>query len=119
MTTQPTSQNGSDFPSQIVALGDMVYFYDHPMAPSDPVIGWVSRRPGVNTVCVLTFSPDSGFVEKLSVRHIDDPGLQDNRAWAANGGWEFAPATKMLKRLETIVPQVVTVLSREQPTKKK
>jgi hypothetical protein len=53
----------------------MVLFYDNPQNPSDPCVGWVSRRPGVNTVYILTFSPDTGFVEKPSVRHADDPGL--------------------------------------------
>jgi len=107
-------QNGSDFPTQTVELGDMVHFYDNPLDQREPVIGWVSRRPGVNTVYILIFSPDSGFVEKPSVRHGDDPGLVENTAWRQWGCWRFHPTTEALKRLNTMMPQVVQLLAREQ-----
>jgi hypothetical protein len=108
------SQNGSDFPSQTVALGDLVYFYENPLVRKEPILGWVCRRPGVNTVSVLVFSPDSGFVEKPSVRHIDDPGLTERAAWRAWGGWDFHPSTLTLKKLDSLMPQLVGLLARQQ-----
>ncbi len=94
-------------------MGDMVLFYDNPLNLKDPVLGWVSRRPGVNTVYVLIFSPDQGFVEKPSVRHADDPGLIDNTAWRQWGCWAMHPATESIKRLRTMMPQVVSLLARQ------
>ncbi len=114
-----SSTSGSDFPTQTVELGDMVLFYSNVLNQKDPVIGWVSRRPGVNTVFILTFSPDEGFVEKPSVRHADDPGLVDNSAWRQWGCWRFHPATETLKKLRTMMPQVVSVLARNQQSSKK
>lgn len=111
------SQSGSDFPSQTVALGDLVYFYENPLSRKDAVLGWVCRRPGVNTVSILVFSPDSGFVEKPSVRHIDDPGLTERAAWRQWGAWEFHPQTAILKKLEGLLPQVVALLARQQGRK--
>jgi hypothetical protein len=94
-------------------MGDMVLFYDNPLNLKDPAIGWVSRRPGVNTVSILIFSPDMGFVERPSVRHADDPGLVDNAAWRQWGAWQFHPATETLKRLDSLLPQVVALLARQ------
>jgi hypothetical protein len=106
------ASNGNEFPTQTVELGDMVLFYDNPQNPTDPCVGWVSRRPGINTVYILTFSPDTGFVEKPSVRHADDPGLTENAAWRQWGCWRFHPSTEALKRMNTLMPQVVQVLAR-------
>ena len=109
------SQNGSDtFPTQEVELGDMVLFYDNPLNQKEPVVGWVSRRPGVNTIYVLVFSPDSGFIEKPSVRHADDPGLLESAAWRAWGCWRFHPNTETIKRLGGLMPKIVTMLARQQ-----
>lgn len=111
------SNGSSEFPSQMVELGDMVLFYANPLNLKEPAIGWVCRRPGVNTVFILTFSPDEGFVEKPSVRHKDDPGLADNAAWRQWGAWDFHPATLTLKRLNTMMPQVVSLLARQKKDK--
>jgi hypothetical protein len=108
-----TSQNGSsDFDMPPVELGDMVYYYSSALDLTEPVLGWVCRRPGVKTVCILVFSPDLGFVEKPSVRHLNDPGLQENPSWRQWGAWILHPKTELLKRLETILPQMVTVLAK-------
>jgi hypothetical protein len=112
------SQNGHDFPSQTVALGDLVYYYDNPLVRKDPALGWVCRRPGINTVSILVFSPDSGFIEKPSVRHIDDPGLTESAAWRQWGAWSFAPATETLKKLDRLMPQLVALLARGESIKK-
>lgn len=82
-------------------------------------MGWVCQRPGVNTVSVLIFSTASGFVEKPSVRHIDDPGLSENAAWRQWGAWDFHPSTTTLKKIEGLLPQIVTMLARNRDGSKK
>lgn len=108
------SQTGSEFPTQSVELGDMVLYYDNPLNQQDPSVGWVSRRPGVNTIYVLVFSPDAGFVEKPSVRHGDDPGLIESAQWRSWGCWRFHPMTEAVKRINSLMPQIVSLLARQQ-----
>jgi len=107
-----SSQSGSEFDMPAVELGDAVLYYSSALDLSDPVLGWVCRRPGTKTVCILVFSPDAGFVEKPSVRHLHDPGLQENPAWRQWGAWVLHPKTELLRRLETILPQMVTLLAK-------
>lgn len=85
-----------------VRLGDCVYWYLDPTNPSDPQLGWVCRRPGANTVSVLVFAPDIGWVEKPSVRHINDEGLRENAAWRQWGCWDYADWLKDLKKVNTV-----------------
>jgi len=103
----------SDFVHPIVRLGDMVYWYNDPMNPADPQVGWVCRRPGVNTVTILVFAPDSGFLEKPSVRHRDDPGLSENVMWRTWGCWEFSPMSKELARLREMTSNMAINFERE------
>jgi len=78
----------------------------------------VSRRPGVKTICVLTFSESlGGLVEKESVRHASDPGLQENVAWRQCGCWTFHPETDLLKKLGGMMPQIVANLARSSKNK--
>jgi hypothetical protein len=109
--------NGFEPPA--VEIGDTVLYYDNPLNQKDPTLGWVSRRPGVNTLYVLVFSPDSGFIEKPSVRHGDDPGLQENAAWRQWGCWRMHPNTATLKRLDSLLPQITALLARGQEGSKK
>lgn len=93
-----------------VRIGDCVYWYSDAVAPKEPCLGWIVVRPGINTVTILVFSPNAGFQEKPSVRHKDDPGLQENAEWRAWGCWELAPATVQLRKLETLIPQVAAAV---------
>jgi hypothetical protein len=110
-----SSPNGSDseqFTPPHIELGDLVLYHENPTNTSNPVLGWVCRQPGTFTTYVLIFSPDQGFVEKPSVRHISDPGLQTNAAWRQWGAWEEHPTTSLLRRLTTLMPQLTALLAR-------
>jgi hypothetical protein len=108
------SPNGSEFTMPQVQLGDMVMYYSSPLDLSDPVIGWVSTRPGSRTLSLLVFGNDGGFIEKASVRHLNDPGLQENSSWRQWGAWVLHPHTEMLRKLDTLMPQLVALLARNQ-----
>lgn len=96
-----------------VELGDQVLYHPNPLNPNNPVMGWVSRRPGTQTICVLVFAENTGFVEKPSVRHIDDAGLQENPAWREWGAWELHPNTAILRKLKPLLPRIANLLERE------
>jgi hypothetical protein len=89
-----------------VSIGDCVYWYHDPLTCAEPTLGWVVQRPGAHTVSILTFSPFSGFQEKPSVRHREDPGLQENSEWRQWGCWEYTPQTTQLKKLDSLTAKV-------------
>jgi hypothetical protein len=92
-----------------VRIGDSVYWYHDPLTCAEPVLGWIVQRPGVSTVCILTFSPYAGFQEKPSVRHRDDPGLQENADWRQWGCWEYSPQTAQSKKLDGLMSQIASL----------
>lgn len=92
-----------------VRIGDSVYWYHDPLTCAEPVLGWVVQRPGVSTVCILTFSPFAGFQEKPSVRHRDDPGLQENADWRQWGCWDYSPQTAQMKKLDGMMSQIASL----------
>jgi hypothetical protein len=85
-----------------VRLGDTVYWYQDPLSLQDPQLGWVSQRPGALTVTLLVFAPGVGFVEKQSVRHKDDPGLNENASWRQWGCWDFSDSHKDMARAQKV-----------------
>lgn len=89
--------------------GDLVYWYHDPLTCQDPQVGWVVGRPGVLTANILVFAISAGFQDKPSVRHRDDPALQENidlRQW---GCWEYAPQTAQLRKLDSMMVQVASM----------
>lgn len=87
-------------------VGDMVVWYSNPFAPQDPVMGWVSRRPGVQTINILVWAEDAGFVEKPSVRHVSDPFWKESdtaASWGKWGAFDLHPSTKALKELQSVL----------------
>ena len=107
------SQNGSEqYVPPEVSVGDCVLYHDNPTIHSDPRVGYICRRPGMFTVSILVFSPDQGWIEKPSVRHADDPGLETNPAWRQWGSWELHPTAALLKRLDGMMPQLTVLLAR-------
>lgn len=90
-------------------IGDCVYWYHDPLSCNDPSVGWVSQRPGVQTANILVFTPYTGFQEKPSVRHREDPGLQENAEWRQWGCWEYAPQTAQLKKLDGMMAQIANL----------
>jgi len=72
-----------------VRLGDFVHYYAHEdAAPNIAIVTEVSSRSLKCWVIV----PDYGGVEKFSVHHKDDVGLQEFPEWGRYGMWDFKPA---------------------------
>lgn len=78
--------------------GDLILFSTDVHHFSNPCIGWVIDERGECSVSLLAFTP-TGFVQKSSVHHKDDPALLDNPGWAELGCWDYAPMTTLLQRL--------------------
>lgn len=78
-------------------LGDAVLFSVDVAGFTDPTLGWVIKV-GDTTISILTFTP-SGFVQRDSVHHKDDPSLQVELGWRDLGCWQFATSTATLREL--------------------
>ena len=78
--------------------GDLILFSTDIHNFSDACIGWVTDERGECTVNLLAFTP-SGFVQKSSVHHKDDPALLENPGWEALGCWDYAPLTTLIQKL--------------------
>ena len=90
------------FNTQELVPGDMVLWYPDPTSREEGSLGWVSCRPGANTINVLVWAPESGFVEKPSVRHVDDPFWKESdlaQGWQRWGAFELHPNTIALREL--------------------
>lgn len=93
-----------------IELGDMVIFHQDAQNPGavQPVIGWVCEHPGRVTVSILTFTPETGFVDKRSVRHASDPFWKEDEnagTWSRHGSWDYHPTTKLLKEVRGLLSQ--------------
>jgi hypothetical protein len=77
------------------AMGDIVMFSTDIHTFSNPTVGFVIQEPGDSTVRVLTFTP-TGWVDRPSVHHKDDPNLHGDHGWADLGCWDFAPITQAI-----------------------
>lgn len=89
-----------------LAIGDMVLFYDNPFSPQDASMGWISSKPGTQTVKILVWGENTGFVEKQSVRHKDDPFWKTSEtasAWGKWGAFDIHPNTRALKELQAML----------------
>jgi hypothetical protein len=78
--------------------GDLILFSTDIHNFSNPCIGWVTDERGECTVSLLAFTP-TGFVQKSSVHHKDDPALLENPGWAELGCWDYAPLTALVQKL--------------------
>jgi len=76
-------------------MGDMVFFSTDVHNFSNPCLGFVVQNPGDSTVRILTFTP-TGWVDRPSVHHKDDPDLKTDNAWEELGCWAFAPITEAI-----------------------
>ncbi len=104
----------SSFEMPSVKLGDWVYFYAHEGA--DPSIGLVSKV-GQRALELWVVSPGYGGVDKPSVHHKDDPGLQEYPAWKETGTWEHRPSDPTLAILSEKVAMLEKKLAALQPRK--
>ena len=110
----------SDFTMPELNIGDMVLWYSDPSNPQNPSMGWVSRRPGVQTITILIWAEDAGLIEKPSVRHIDDPFWTDSQsasAWNKWGAFKPHPTTAMLKQVVEIAKNLKVQAARAQKPK--
>lgn len=95
-----------DFTMPELSIGDMVLWYSNPFAPQDPAMGWVSSKPGAQTIKILIWAEEAGFVEKPSVRHVDDPFWKESdtaASWGKWGCWAYHPSTQALKELRAVL----------------
>lgn len=111
------SQGGSEFEAPKLEVGDLVLYHQHFKNTKDPVAGWVCRRQGKNTTYIQVLSESLGWVEKPSVRHIDDPGLRERAEWAKAGAWEMHPSTLAVKELNALLPHLKAVVARSETKK--
>lgn len=101
-----------------LGVGDMVVWYSNPFGPQDPVMGWVSRKPGAQTINILVWAEDAGFVEKPSVRHVDDPFWKESdtaSAWGKWGCFDLHPNTKALKELQALLTKQKIEAAKKKP----
>lgn len=69
-------------------LGDWVLFRAHEGA--DPVPAMVTKA-SQRTLTLWALAPGYGGVEKPSVHHVTDPGVNEFPAWKDYGFWEHKP----------------------------
>jgi hypothetical protein len=101
-------------------IGDMVLWYSDPSNPQDPSMGWVSRRPGTQTITVLLWAEDSGLIEKPSVRHVDDPFWAENQsaaAWTKWGAFRLHPNTALMHQVADLARQLKLMSAKSQKSK--
>lgn len=79
-----------------VSVGETVLYYSHDGA--EPNMAFVTRV-GRETLELWALSPGYGGVEKPSVRHKDDPRLQDSSQWREFGVWEHRPRDPRIAQL--------------------
>lgn len=99
-------------------VGDMVLWYSNPLVLQDPVMGWVSRKPGLQTINILVWAEDAGFVEKPSVRHASDPFWRESEtaaAWGKWGAFDLHPNTKALKELQGLLTRQKIEAAKKKP----
>lgn len=78
----------SDYQMPTADLGDKVLYYRHAGAqPSLALVTDVSKR----TLTLWVITPGYGGVERPSVHHLDDPGVNEFPAWAEYGFWGPRP----------------------------
>ena len=78
-------------------LGDTVLFSPDMTSFGSPAVGWVTEV-GDSTISILTITP-SGFIQRSSVHHKDDPAILGDHGWHDLGCWQFAKGTATLREL--------------------
>lgn len=81
-----------------VSQGDCVLFSNDIHNFSNPTLAWVLHPPKASTITVLAFT-NSGFVEKLSVHHREDPLLTVEQGWRDLGAWDYTEQCKAIHDL--------------------
>ena len=88
-------------------VGDAVLWHSNPQNLNEtPALGWVIERPGTQTVSVLVFTQSTGFIEKKSVRHADDPFWRESETannWQQWGCFTLHPVTEVMPVLKEMI----------------
>ena len=94
----------SDYVMPTAEVGDWVLFRAHKDA--DVVPAMVTKASS-RTLTLWAVAPGYGGVEKQSVHHTTDPGVNDFPAWGDYGFWEHKP------QKNAILSEKVAVLERK------
>ena len=91
-----------DFKAPILRVGDPVKFHPDPHNENaKPYVGWcLSEATHNDATNLLVFTPEVGFVEKVAIRHRDNPVLRDKPSLAAMGGWSEADIMLDMKKMK-------------------
>ena len=105
----------SNYQMPAIELGDLVLWHDDPSSSATPpAMGWVLQRGRV-AISILVFSENSGFVEKKSVRHKDDPFWREDEMagnWNQWGCWTAHPTTELLRELKPLLTSLKMAAAR-------
>jgi hypothetical protein len=78
----------SDYVMPTADLGDWVFYRAHEGAETVPAL---VTKTSQRTLTLWVLAPGYGGVEKQSVHHAGDPGVNDFPAWKEYGYWEHKP----------------------------
>lgn len=92
-----------NFKAPVLRVGDPVKFHADPHNDNaKPYVGWcLSEATHNDATTLLVFTPEVGFVEKVAIRHKDNPVLRDKPSLAAMGGWSEADIMLDMKKMKT------------------
>lgn len=76
-------------------IGDVVLFSNDVHSFTNPTLAWVISDRGEGTANLLVFA-NGAFLQKSSVHHRSDPGLQTEPGWFELGAWDYAPITQAI-----------------------
>ena len=111
MSESQANEEAQPFKMPDVIPGDQILFHVNPADrnPLQAANGWVSQAPGSSTLTVLIWSPTFGFIEKTSVRHVDDPFWRESELagnWMRWGAWELHPNQKALHDVRQLLTEL-------------
>lgn len=95
----------SSFSMPEAKIGDIVLYYPHQGA--EPVMAFVTQT-SARTLTLWAVVTGYGGVEKSSVHHLTDPGVEEFPAWKEYGFWGPRPHGK-----EAILSEKVALLERK------
>lgn len=104
----------AEFTMPSATLGDWVLYFSH--QGSEPNIAQVIKT-GQSALTLWVMSPGYGGVERPSVHHADDPGIQSNAEWAKAGAWMHRPDDTRLAILSEKVALLEKKLNAISPKK--
>jgi hypothetical protein len=92
----------SNWKAPILRVGDPVKFHADPHNDNaKPYVGWcLSEATHNDATTLLVFTPEVGFIEKVAIRHRENPVLRDKPSLAAMGGWSEADITLDMKKIK-------------------